>query len=1212
MTEIVGQSDLINSSPDQSPQHPWPMVPVLQTLTVLSDGEEEQMEQKMGIENGSTSFGIGGAISLTKLDLTSSPTTPQDLSSNQIDTIIATSLNNHHFHDKQQNFSSQYSHQSNSNGNSNQQKRKVGRPITSAKTMNRSFPAVDEIRAKLEAGECYVRPRASSSSSDVWALFQEVAYKDNHFFTGIVQCKNCHFLTRYHGQITGTSHMRRHHCFSLMFPNSTPANRKPKIANSTSTTSPTPITTTTTTSSSSSSIKINRNTLSPSTATSLINTSVNGNHNQTITSTNNNTTNETINGQSTFNGNMDADSTTPRMLKRIKKELNNLNYHQQPFHNSSGLLQQNHNHLVIGDTTASSLINNPNITIHPAIPKKKFKHRNPIVPNSGGGDRSLISPILSNGNLNSGVNGSLSILRTSNGFGGSSTSLSSPHHQSSSSSSSSSTASSSSSLSNSHISNNNVPTNHSRATQTSKQELRERLIQFCAEELIPLKSVGSDSFRLILQSHLKLCVSQISQQFHQQSQLMNFASTFSSCVQHMPTQIPDADQLRAYLDLLHRHCCDKIRSDVNTNLENNVGSALVCDSDHDACIISVYYVDADWQLTEAILSASSMVLDINKFVTETLENYCLQDRKKLSKFTFVSHGGQFGGVSVCLSSMAHIVDKVVEESLQNLEDWLLNSEHLPHLNDFFDNCHETAIKLNVKIEPNSYDADWIMKFDTMKALVEHSKSESKDPSSSSTSLLLATLDLGLISSILKLLEPFRTASHELRQCYDHPTLCHVLLYFHKLKKFLSNHQPVYHKPNGQPMGLVRSKTTNSSNKSSEMKNIHSKRKPQKMNEKTSNRYGRPDNSDSESDDSTEEKSIGIDKSSQNYEDTKTDEIDPNQNKYEKNEQSSDDEECEDGQDEDDDQDEDKENNYTNVLIQLKELLLENLVKLYQVQSLHKMATFLWPNFRLLKMLSVDEQKEVHEDVRKFLQTRIQSNGTSAKRRNKRNDNEDNNDDEDIDDEHCEYRGKNNNGKLSETNDFDDGSNRNAKMKNGSDGGKRFRSNFDEWEIFSDDDQDEVDKYLSVQLTSCSENYVLQWWKEHSNEFPNLAQLAKWLLSIPASVTTRERFQISKTSKVEDKLFFLHGNMHTNRFDLAQISKKLSSSLGSIKSNRSKMIPNSNNSGNYNSNSNGGNFILNQSQQQKSMLNNHNQFHHQNLINANNLPFNLITNSNHHH
>jgi len=70
-------------------------VPVLQTLTVLSDGEEELMEQKMGIENGF----MGGVPKLEPLDpvsfnLPSTLTTPA-------------------------------------------QKRKVGRPVTSIKTMNR-------------------------------------------------------------------------------------------------------------------------------------------------------------------------------------------------------------------------------------------------------------------------------------------------------------------------------------------------------------------------------------------------------------------------------------------------------------------------------------------------------------------------------------------------------------------------------------------------------------------------------------------------------------------------------------------------------------------------------------------------------------------------------------------------------------------------------------------------------------------------------------------------------------------------------------------------------------------------------------------------------------------------------------------------------------------------------------------------------------------
>lgn len=70
-------------------------MPVLQTLTVLSDGEEELMEQKMGIENG---FGAS-ASKLAPLD---------PLNFNLLPTL---------------------SH--------SQSKRKVGRPVTSLKTMNR-------------------------------------------------------------------------------------------------------------------------------------------------------------------------------------------------------------------------------------------------------------------------------------------------------------------------------------------------------------------------------------------------------------------------------------------------------------------------------------------------------------------------------------------------------------------------------------------------------------------------------------------------------------------------------------------------------------------------------------------------------------------------------------------------------------------------------------------------------------------------------------------------------------------------------------------------------------------------------------------------------------------------------------------------------------------------------------------------------------------
>ncbi|OTF73154.1 hypothetical protein BLA29_007491, partial [Euroglyphus maynei] len=311
-------------------------------------------------------------------------------------------------------------------------------------------------------------------------------------------------------------------------------------------------------------------------------------------------------------------------------------------------------------------------------------------------------------------------------------------------------------------------TNGLRNIQNIRQDLREKIVQFCAEELVPLQSIISDSFKAILQSHVRLCTQQVLQQFYQQPQLINVATTLSSCLNHLPIQSPDLEQLQSYQLQLYRQCLDRIRSDVNKNLEENPGSALVCDSDNDACIMSVYYVDSRWQLTEAILSASGMVVDINRFVAHTLDDYGLQDRKKLSKFTFVSHGGQFGGVSVCLSSMAHIVDKVVEESIAQITE--NDDDH--SLSDLFDSCNNIAIRLNLQPiieQANQFDVDWIGKYELLKTIDNNSQLIIDDDQ-----YKLAENDFKLITILIKLLEPFRMASNELRQCSNHPTLYKML------------------------------------------------------------------------------------------------------------------------------------------------------------------------------------------------------------------------------------------------------------------------------------------------------------------------------------------------------------------------------------------------------------------------------------------------------
>lgn len=81
----------------------------------------------------------------------------------------------------------------------------------------RSFPSTEQIKEMLKNNQCFVRFR-ESGSSDVWKLFEEVCYKANSEFTGIIRCTKCHHMARYHGHITGTSHMRRHRCFGELFP----------------------------------------------------------------------------------------------------------------------------------------------------------------------------------------------------------------------------------------------------------------------------------------------------------------------------------------------------------------------------------------------------------------------------------------------------------------------------------------------------------------------------------------------------------------------------------------------------------------------------------------------------------------------------------------------------------------------------------------------------------------------------------------------------------------------------------------------------------------------------------------------------------------------------------------------------------------------------------------------------------------------------------
>nr|XP_033935541.1 zinc finger BED domain-containing protein DAYSLEEPER-like [Pseudochaenichthys georgianus] len=84
-------------------------------------------------------------------------------------------------------------------------------------------------------------------------------------------------------------------------------------------------------------------------------------------------------------------------------------------------------------------------------------------------------------------------------------------------------------------------------------------------------------------------------------------------------------------------------------------------------------------------------------------------------------------------------------------------------------------------------------------------------------------------------------------------------------------------------------------------------------------------------------------------------------------------------------------------------------------------------------------------------------------------------------------------------------------------------------------EDEVSAYIDFKSPR-EENFdVLSWWKEHATRFPNVAHIARSILSIPASSAASERdfstagFVVSerrsqlKPATVDD-ILFLHSNL----------------------------------------------------------------------------------------
>ncbi|RWS08941.1 hypothetical protein B4U79_01801 [Dinothrombium tinctorium] len=861
----------------------WIQVPVVQTLTVLSD-EENRTQSELNADIGETHHS-SSVVSLFEKSgaalrdgiLKRNPENGGSSVDGCVDMLV-----NDACHDP------------------NAARKRVGRPVTSPRTMAQNFPPISEIKEKLETAECYCRTRSSNSSSEVWSIFEEVAYSSNDEFTGIVRCKLCLFMTRYHGQITGTSHMRRHTCFVASYPGATVRPQQKNEANKSKNSS-------------------GGNLLSPS---------VKKRKNDPFSLSFDNSATFPVNIYERYNEVRDAITQEPisyvsckscRVL--VKRETQSINGHlcRQKDLERQSCKQTSINTLLFRSkpkNRATPIWDDFEEVIDPStntvLGYVRCKRCRDIIKAS---DPKSIPAVLRRHQPNCPYMGisspSLMITPIKSEF----------KSDSSSSPTNDSTPTSNSGL----VTITPIQTSTTTTTTTTasgppkvinaKAEFRERVIQFCYNELVSLETVTSESFKRLAQS------------------LMSLGAQYGRST----LVLPDTSHLYSQMHNYYSNLKSQLKTDLNIELNRNIGGALVCDSQDDLCILSAYYINSNWQLIESVLSATTCGSDINSFITTALNDYGLNEEEKLTKFTFVSRGGLFDGVNICLTSVAHTIDQTIESTVFADDTYT----------DIIENCRLICNELKLKVIPEEpvETVDWIMKFEVMKSvLVNQDKFELKN----------AALDLDLVKAMVNLLAPFRDASVELRRCSKHPTLNHVLLWYHKLMKVLA--------------------------------------------------------------------------------------IAP--------------EEVE------------TEQSFTAAM---KTHIKSGMEQNFHLHSLHKIAAFLWPNFRFLKMLTPDERDTVHLEVRSFIDSRVSGDE--------------------------EYGNP----------------------------AKKARPDFSDWEDITDSEQDEVDKYISAMLTSCNEQNILQWWREHQNDFPKLSHLAKWILSIPASVTLLEKHRLSSTQKIDEELLFLHCN-----------------------------------------------------------------------------------------
>ncbi|CAF1494105.1 unnamed protein product [Adineta ricciae] len=171
-----------------------------------------------------------------------------------------------------------------------------------------------------------------------------------------------------------------------------------------------------------------------------------------------------------------------------------------------------------------------------------------------------------------------------------------------------------------------------------------------------------------------------------------------------------------------------------------------------------------------------------------------------------------------------------------------------------------------------------------------------------------------------------------------------------------------------------------------------------------------------------------------------------------------------------------------LLVQFKSAVSKMLDDKVHLTSLHYIATCLYPATKKLQTLDDSYRNEIYTDMRKIMVTlgiREEHSSLSYKT-NSRIDNK-----------------------------------RSKKTKNNimeNDVMVEFAGDIEE---DSDDESDELERYLKTKISFTNNDTLLKWWNKHSLIFPQLAILAKTLLGVPASSATSERV-FSSSGRILEK------------------------------------------------------------------------------------------------